>query len=79
MNRFDTIDLLLVSVAFEDRVWKYGNMEIFFFSTMFDVFCVEILLVRVINFIHNINLKKNKHFHMKPNLGIIHQNCLSLI
>ena len=46
---------------------------------MFDVFCVKISLVWVIYFIHNINLKKNKHFLMKLNLAIIHQNCLSLI
>ena len=37
---------------------------VFFYSTMFDVFCVKISLICVKCFDHNINLKKNKHFQI---------------
>ena len=41
-----------------------GLEFVFFYSTMFDVFCVKISLVWVKYFVHNINLKKNKPFQI---------------
>ena len=51
---------------------------VFFYSTMFDVFCVKISLICVKCFDHNINLKKNKPFLIQLKLALIHQNCFFL-
>ena len=67
-------------LSFCSQLFLLTRLElIFFYSTLFDFFCVKISLVRVFFFIHNINLKKNKRFYMKLNLAIIVLKCLSLI
>ena len=45
---------------------------------MFDSFVAKFHFIELNSF-HNINFKKNKHFQLKLNLGLIHQNCFSLI
>ena len=52
-------------LSFCSQLFLLTGLEIVFFcSTMFDIFCIKILLVWVKYFVHNINLKKNKPFQI---------------